>query len=194
MFSRKKKSEIPAVQPPADYRPGPPPSYRSGTGSVASGPGGYRPSPSPGPGGARPSGPGGYPSSGGSYNGGSYNNGGSYGGGSYSQGGYGRQPGPGYEAGRSELLKGARAPDPKFADRNLDEDIQAMREGRQQTQAQGDEDEEVEAIKQQMRFTKQESLSSTRNALRIAREAEETARGTLGRLGDQSGGQERAPS
>ncbi|CAL1695905.1 unnamed protein product [Somion occarium] len=31
-----------------------------------------------------------------------------------------------------------------------------------------------------------ESVNSTRNALRLAREAEETARGTLGRLGDQS--------
>lgn len=37
-----------------------------------------------------------------------------------------------------------------------------------------------------MRFTKQESLASTRNALRAAREAEETARGTLGKLGDQT--------
>jgi hypothetical protein len=44
-----------------------------------------------------------------------------------------------------------------------------------------------EAIKQQIRFTKQESLASTRNALRTAREAEETARNTLTRLGDQSG-------
>jgi hypothetical protein len=33
---------------------------------------------------------------------------------------------------------------------------------------------------------KQESVSSTRNALRMAREAEETARGTLTKLGDQS--------
>ncbi|KAK7694621.1 hypothetical protein QCA50_001808 [Cerrena zonata] len=52
---------------------------------------------------------------------------------------------------------------------------------------QGEETEEdVEGIKQQMRFTKQESVNSTRNALRLAREAEETARNTLGRLGDQS--------
>ena len=50
-----------------------------------------------------------------------------------------------------------------------------------------DEDEEVEGIKQQMRFVKQESLASTRNAVRIAREAEETARATLDKLGDQSG-------
>lgn len=50
-----------------------------------------------------------------------------------------------------------------------------------------DEEEEIEGIKQEMRGVKQESLASTRNALRIAREAEDTARGTLGRLGDQSG-------
>lgn len=48
-------------------------------------------------------------------------------------------------------------------------------------------DEDVEGIKQQTKFLKQESVNSTRNALRMAREAEETARGTLGRLGDQSG-------
>ncbi|KAG5729548.1 Protein transport protein sec9, partial [Termitomyces sp. T112] len=47
-------------------------------------------------------------------------------------------------------------------------------------------DEDIEGIKQQTRFTKQESVSSTRNALRMAREAEETARNTLTRLGDQS--------
>ena len=52
----------------------------------------------------------------------------------------------------------------------------------------GEENEDdVEGIKQQLRFTKQESVNSTRNALRLAREAEETARNTLGRLGDQSG-------
>ena len=52
----------------------------------------------------------------------------------------------------------------------------------------GEENEEdVEGIKQQTRFLKQESVNSTRNALRMAQEAEETARGTLGRLADQSG-------
>ncbi|KAG7099244.1 hypothetical protein E1B28_001107 [Marasmius oreades] len=49
----------------------------------------------------------------------------------------------------------------------------------------GDEDD-VEGIKQQTKFMKQDSVNSTRNALRMAREAEETARGTLGKLGDQS--------
>lgn len=48
-------------------------------------------------------------------------------------------------------------------------------------------EEDIEGIKTQTRFVKQESVNSTRNALRLAREAEETARNTLGRLGDQSG-------
>jgi len=51
----------------------------------------------------------------------------------------------------------------------------------------GEENEEdVEGIKQQSRYVKQESLQSTRNALRLAREAEETAMNTLNKLGDQS--------
>ncbi|KAI0067694.1 Mpp10-domain-containing protein [Artomyces pyxidatus] len=50
-------------------------------------------------------------------------------------------------------------------------------------------DEDVEGIKQQTRFLKQDSVNSTRNALRLAREAEETARNTVNRLGDQSGEQ-----
>jgi len=47
-------------------------------------------------------------------------------------------------------------------------------------------DDDVEGIKQQTRFIKQESVNSTRNALRMAREAEETARGTINKLGSQS--------
>ncbi|KAH9064187.1 protein transporter SEC9 [Lactarius vividus] len=53
--------------------------------------------------------------------------------------------------------------------------------------APGEENEEdVEGIKQQTRFIKQDSVNSTRNALRMAREAEETARSTINRLGGQS--------
>jgi len=55
-----------------------------------------------------------------------------------------------------------------------------------QQQSQEGDDEDVEAIKQEIRFTKQESLSSTRNAIRIASEAEEQGRNTLARLGSQS--------
>lgn len=50
-----------------------------------------------------------------------------------------------------------------------------------------EEEDDIEGIKQNIRFTKQESVNSTRNALRLAREAEETARGTVLKLGDQSG-------
>lgn len=84
------------------------------------------------------------------------------------------------DANRQELFKGARAPNRSFVDRDMDAPPHSS--GHQLD----DEDEEVEAIKQQIKFTKQESLSSTRNALRIAREAEETARNTMNRLGEQS--------
>ncbi|KAJ7169915.1 protein transporter SEC9 [Mycena filopes] len=47
-------------------------------------------------------------------------------------------------------------------------------------------DEDVEGIKKQTRYVKQESANSTRNALRLAREAEDTARNTLTKLGTQS--------
>jgi len=49
---------------------------------------------------------------------------------------------------------------------------------------QGEEDEE--GIKQQTRFVKQDTVASSRNALRLAREAEETALNTVNRLDDQS--------
>lgn len=57
-------------------------------------------------------------------------------------------------------------------------------EDRQLT-AEEEEEEDVEATKQQIRFMKQEDVSSTRNALRIAAQAEETGRNTLARLGAQ---------
>jgi hypothetical protein len=54
-----------------------------------------------------------------------------------------------------------------------------------QLTAEEEEEEDVQATKQQIRFMKQEDVSSTRNALRIAAQAEETGRGTLARLGAQ---------
>lgn len=57
-------------------------------------------------------------------------------------------------------------------------------EDRQLT-AEEEEEEDVQATKQQIRFIKQEDVSSTRNALRIAAQAEETGRNTLARLGTQ---------
>lgn len=60
----------------------------------------------------------------------------------------------------------------------------AYGEERQLT-AEEEEEEDIQATKQQIRFMKQEDVSSTRNALRIAAQAEETGRATLARLGAQ---------
>ncbi|GAA5895882.1 hypothetical protein JCM5296_006692 [Sporobolomyces johnsonii] len=97
-------------------------------------------------------------------------------------------------AARDELLAGAPPPGqgPSRFDNHGGYQPQHEQDGgayggQQQAQTfENEEDEEVEGIKQQMRFVKQESLASTRNAVRIAREAEETARATLDKLGDQS--------
>ena len=50
-----------------------------------------------------------------------------------------------------------------------------------------EQEEDVEETIKQTRFMKQDTVQSTRNALRIAREAEEVGRATLLRLGEQSG-------
>lgn len=57
--------------------------------------------------------------------------------------------------------------------------------GDRQLTAEEEEEEDVEAAKQEIRFMKQEDVSSTRNALRVAAQAEETGRNTLARLGAQ---------
>jgi hypothetical protein len=78
---------------------------------------------------------------------------------------------------RNELLGGYKPPSRanRFAD------------GYQsQNNLEDDDEADEEAIQRATRFTKQESVNSTRNALRVAREAEETGRNTLLRLGDQS--------
>jgi hypothetical protein len=78
------------------------------------------------------------------------------------------QPGGGYEA-ESGAASGG---------------FGAYGEDRQLT-AEEQEEEDIQATKQQIRFMKQEDVSSTRNALRIAQQAEETGRATLARLGAQ---------
>lgn len=57
--------------------------------------------------------------------------------------------------------------------------------GSRQLTAEEEEEEDVDAVKQEIRFTKQESVSSTRNALRVAAQAEETGRNALTKLGEQ---------
>ncbi|KAK6523508.1 Protein transport protein S9 plasma membrane t-SNARE [Arthrobotrys megalospora] len=54
-----------------------------------------------------------------------------------------------------------------------------------QMTAEEEEEEDADALKSQIRFTKQESVASTRNALRAAARAEEVGRDTLVRLGEQ---------
>ena len=57
--------------------------------------------------------------------------------------------------------------------------------GDRQLTAEEEEEEDVQATKQEIRFLKQSDVSSTRNALRAAAMAEEQGRGTLARLGAQ---------
>ncbi|GJE86086.1 protein transport protein sec9 [Phanerochaete sordida] len=85
---------------------------------------------------------------------------------------------------RGELFAGYN-PEKAGSGRFFNDGPGARRGGEEAPEGEENEDD-VEGIKQQLRFTKQESVNSTRNALRLAREAEETARNTLGKLGDQS--------
>lgn len=55
----------------------------------------------------------------------------------------------------------------------------------QEEEEQNSEDEEVEGIKTQMKFVKQEDVNLTRSALRAAAYAEESGRNALGMLGSQ---------
>lgn len=91
---------------------------------------------------------------------------------------------------RDELFRGAQ-PDARLQPRSqqshdTNEDGYAQGSGENGLQTQEEEDEDLEGIKQEIRFVKQESLSSTRNALRLANEAEESGRSTLTKLGEQS--------
>lgn len=116
-----------------------------------------------------------------------------------------------YDRNRNALFKGAREEDNKgglpgrsgmasinnkYNSNNEDEDelnqmpSEIDRNGggyaeEEKEEAMDSEDEDAEAIKGQIRFTKQQSVNSSRNALRIAAEAEESGRNALGMLGSQ---------
>ncbi|BEJ10909.1 hypothetical protein CspHIS471_0103310 [Cutaneotrichosporon sp. HIS471] len=90
------------------------------------------------------------------------------------------QPDPQNDANRDALFGGFNADAAKIPRQR-----QYGYEGREQEED-FDEDDEVEGIRQGIRETKMDSLASTRNALRLAREAEENAHGTIARLADQS--------
>ncbi len=57
--------------------------------------------------------------------------------------------------------------------------------GDRQLTAEEEEEEDIQAAKQDIRFTKQQTVSSSRNALQVAAQAEESGRNTLARLGAQ---------
>lgn len=57
--------------------------------------------------------------------------------------------------------------------------------GDRQLTAEEEEEEDISATKQEIKFMKQQDVSSTRNALQAAMMAEETGRNTLARLGAQ---------
>ncbi|CCG82828.1 SNARE sec9 [Taphrina deformans PYCC 5710] len=91
---------------------------------------------------------------------------------------------------RDELFRGAQ-PDRRlypgaYDGRNTSETDYGHGSGPDGQQTQEEEDEDVEGIKQEIRFVKQETLGSVRNALRMANEAEESGRSTLTKLGQQS--------
>jgi hypothetical protein len=137
------------------------------------------------------------------------NNGAGAGASRYGSGGYGglgsadpNDPSAG-DAARSELFGGARdrvqqnqgsAPPPYSPGQEgeqggnygggSNEYSMATYQDRQLT-AEEEEEENVNATKQEMRFVKQGDVASTRNALRAAAMAEETGRSTLARLGAQ---------
>lgn len=80
-----------------------------------------------------------------------------------------------------------RMDDNETLDLNEDEDLNVEVDDFLPEQEQvNSEDEEIEAIKQDIRFTKQESLALTRNTLRMAQEADASGTNTLGMLGSQS--------
>ncbi|GAA5997221.1 uncharacterized protein JCM10292_000107 [Rhodotorula paludigena] len=203
LFDRKKKEAIPDVGGAQDYsrsRQGPPsvapssastysqgapPSYRTAPSYVgpSQGGGGYqntshynRPPPPPQQGYGQPQRPPAEPVGAGKAKGSWFG---------------GKNKGKEEEQQRNELLAGAPPPGQgphggQYGGQAGPQQPYGGYGGQQEQQYEDEEDEEVEGIKQQMRFVKQESLASTRNAVRIAREAEETARATLDKLGEQS--------
>ena len=160
-FKRKGQSEIPPVTQP-EQRGSAPPSYRSSASTYNASRDGDL-----------------YGNDKSSYN--QQPSSGGYGGGN--GGGYGSSRGGAPDPNRSELFSGynpERAGQNRFTASDRGPELREPVPGEEA-------EEDVEGIKQQIRATKQESVNSTRNALRLAREAEETARGTLLKLGDQSG-------
>ncbi|OCT49330.1 Protein transport protein sec9 [Cladophialophora carrionii] len=119
------------------------------------------------------------------------------------QGGYGGLSAPNLydnDSNRDELFGGARErleqkqqsrpdgpPDYEYSSHNQPEasDRSYGAYGDRQLTAEEEEEEDINATKQDIKFMKQQDVASTRNALRIAAQAEEMGRNTLARLGAQ---------
>ncbi|KAL6248983.1 Protein transport protein S9 plasma membrane t-SNARE [Rhinocladiella similis] len=117
------------------------------------------------------------------------------------QGGYGGLgPSTIYDndSNRDELFGGARErvqqkqqnqpsgpPDYEYTSNNDGGDRSYGAYGDRQLTAEEEEEEDISATKQEIKFMKQQDVASTRNALRIAAQAEEMGRNTLARLGAQ---------
>ncbi|KAI4685042.1 uncharacterized protein J4E88_004485 [Alternaria novae-zelandiae] len=86
-------------------------------------------------------------------------------------GAYGSTPGGGYGAGAPGGYGSAPGGYGAYEDRQLTAEEQ--------------EEEDIDATKQEIKFMKQQDVASTRNALRLAEQALETGRGTLGTLAAQ---------
>ncbi|KAF2187132.1 hypothetical protein K469DRAFT_570558 [Zopfia rhizophila CBS 207.26] len=146
---------------------------------------------------------------GGAYGGGGYGGGGSYGGagGGYGADRYGgdqgsRRPGGYGDAGRDQLFGGAAQ---RYQQQQQSGAGQYGQSGAyssgtsgaygggggygsyndRELTAEEQEEEDINASKQEIKFLKQSDVSSTRNALRLAEQAEQTGRDTLARLGAQ---------
>ncbi|OSS49622.1 hypothetical protein B5807_05885 [Epicoccum nigrum] len=87
------------------------------------------------------------------------------------QGGYGASPSGGYGQSAPGGYGASSGGYGAYGDRELTAEEQ--------------EEEDITANKQEIKFMKQQDVSSTRNALRLAQQAEETGRDTLARLGAQ---------
>ena len=86
-------------------------------------------------------------------------------------GAYGSTPGGAYGAGAPGGYGSAPGGYGAYEDRQLTAEEQ--------------EEEDIDATKQEIKFMKQQDVASTRNALRLAEQALETGRGTLGTLAAQ---------
>ncbi|KAL5535564.1 SEC9 [Sanghuangporus sanghuang] len=86
------------------------------------------------------------------------------------------------DADRNALFAGSAPPSETPRDRFYD----GPTAGRPPPTTGEENEEDVDEVIKQTRFLKQDTVQTTRNALRIAREAEEVGRSTLLRLGEQS--------